>query len=127
MPSFAVRHGGVIDSQEELTGRHNLREQIVWCLEGMLGSPRRIDQQVKLVQLLPHLERDGLSHRSRVLARSAQARNDRVWIGHIKREEINRVFARCLAVAFKKDLIVTSGGNQWRPLFGASACIGGRR
>ena len=53
----------------------------------------RSDHQVELVDLLPHLRRDDLAHRPRVLARRAQAGEDRVRILRVEGEELDDVLA----------------------------------
>src|SRR6185369_11861148 len=70
----------------------------------------------ELVDLLPHLRRDDLAHRSRVLARRAQARQDRAGVLLIEGEEADDRFLRRHAVAPREDVAVAGRVDERLPL-----------
>ena len=58
-------------------------------LDGVQRPGRRLlDHQVEAVDLLPHLRRDDLPDRPRILPRRPQARDNRVGVFTVKRQEL---------------------------------------
>ena len=70
------------------------REQLLRVGQPLAVCGGVVHHQVELVELLPHLRRDDLAHRAGVLARRAQARDDRVRVLRVERQELDDVLLR---------------------------------
>src|SRR6266513_1443138 len=104
MPWLSMRHGRVGQSHKKMTGQFRLAEKF---LRRTQSSLRRVaGREVELVDLLPHLRRDDLTHRSGVFARRTNARKYRVWILAVESEELQHVLEGRLLVTLGKLVVV---------------------
>ena len=69
-----------VTPDEQLAGQLDLVEELVRIVERGRRRAAVADHQVELVDLLPHLGRDDLAHGAGVLARGAQAGEDRIGV-----------------------------------------------
>ena len=72
--------------------------------------------QVEAVHLHPHLGRDHLAHRPRVLAGAVRAAEDRARVVGVERQEADHVLAAELAEVLVEGLAVAGGVHERLPL-----------
>ena len=116
MPALVVRHRRVGDAGELVARHFDDREQMLGVAEAVGIEGRRVDHQVELVQLLPHLRRDHLADRARVLAGGAETGSNRVGVVGIVREELNDALLGGGAIAVRELLCIARRIDERLPL-----------
>ena len=81
-------------------------------------ASRRLDKQIKPVQLLPQLEGDLIAHHPRVLPRLADALHDGVRVFRLEHQEFRHGRAGGLGMQLGKGLLVAGRLDNRQPLFG---------
>jgi hypothetical protein len=115
VPRLVVRHRGVGDALEEVAAHADLAEGVEHPL-GLGQRPLGLDLQVHAVDLRPHLRRDRLPHRARVLARVAQARRDRIRVVGVIRQPLDHARLGRQAEALLERLGVAARVDERLPL-----------
>ncbi len=123
-PSLCVIVASVTPANDVARHLHGRRRDRCGSLRLSASNCRRVDHQVELVQLLPHLRGDDLADRPRVLARRAQAGENRVRVLRIEGEELDDALLRGGAVPRRELLCVAGRVDQRLPLLRRAAPAG---
>ena len=117
VPAFVAGQGGVGDAVEEHRGGDDLL--VVSLREAFeeLEAFGRGHEEVQGVDLGPHLVGDLVTHRPRVLAGEADAREDRIRIAEVEREESGDVTLHRLRIERTESAFHRRSGQDGRPVF----------
>ena len=111
-----MRHGSrnnTIDQEPELS---NSGKEIERRIDRSRIVAAVSDEEIELVQFLPHLAAEHLAALSRIFASVLQARQDRVGIALVEGEEADHIFLRYVLVRFRKQELVACGVDEGFPL-----------
>jgi hypothetical protein len=115
VPRLIVAHGRVSDALKHVTGEPNTAKDFRKCIV-LRRRSLQLDLQVHAVDLLPHLGRNRVTHRTRVLTGGTQARVDRIRILFVEREVPDHLFFGRIPIAFLEDFCIAGGIDQRLPL-----------
>src|SRR6516225_7213824 len=111
-----MRHGRVRHSLHQVRSGNDATKKFIRAQPQHPFAGLTFDEKIEPVDVLPHLARDLLAHRSRVFARGGETRIDRVRVLPLQANEVDcRLTVRVLIKRGKK-LVLFQRANDWIPL-----------
>jgi hypothetical protein len=115
-PALAPRIGRGGETLEEMGGSLDVVEKIARAGGPDFRGGALLHVEVELVDRLPHLEGNLVADHPGVLARRKDARENRIRVAPVEREEVRHAAAISFAVAFFEPLLVARRGEDRAPM-----------
>ena len=116
LPAFVVRHSRIGDTLKQLRPFQDRFEELVRAVLKHALCVAGHEQQIESVNLLPHFNRDLLTHRPSIFPRESQARVNRVRIFPLERNEIDDRIACNRGIMLFEELRVLQCENDRFPM-----------